>query len=476
MNIGSILNILGKLLLLVALSMILPILVGIYYQEKDVFVFIITIGITSLSGFFLKKFKYNSSGLQYRDGFVVVTLGWILVSLFAALPFLLARVFTNPIDAFFEAVSGLTTTGATVIVSLESLSHTMLFWRSLTHWLGGMGIIVMTIAILPQLAGNMHLFKAEVSGPLHNRIKPRIQETAKALWFVYIFLTGLQIVLLWFNGVPLFEALIHSFGTISTGGFSARTLSVRAYNSVVVDGIVTIFMLIASINFNLLYKLIHGKLKEVLQDEELRLYLVLLLIAIVLITVNLSNLYNNPRQALRYSIFQVISISSTTGFATVDYDTWPAFSRWILLVLMFIGGSAGSTAGGIKVIRIKVLLKKCTQVLYRLLHPRAIKKIKINKEMVTENVASSILGFFFLYIMVFVIITIFLTYSGIDIISSISAVASTLGNVGPGLELVGPLNSYLPLTQASKLLLAIAMLLGRLEIYTILVFIFMDWR
>lgn len=477
MNFTSIFNILGSLLIIMAISMILPVMVGLYYQEDDAFAFVITCGITYISGKLLKGFKYKSSGLQYRDGFVVVILGWLFVSIYGMLPFLLSRVFDNPIDAFFESVSGFTTTGATVIMSLESLSHTILFWRSLTHWLGGMGIIVMTMAILPQLAGNMHLFKAEVPGPLHSRIKPRIQDTAKTLWLIYILLTIIEIILLWFNEVPLFEAVIHSFGTISSGGFSSRALSVRAYNSLTVDGIVTIFMFIAGTNFNLVYSIFQGRIRPLFEDEEFRFYVILLMTAILLITMNLYfNVYNNPLDSLRYASFQVISISSTTGYATVDYDTWPPFSRWILLILMFIGGSAGSTAGGIKVMRIQVLFKKGLQELYRLLHPRAIRKLKINKRVVNENVSTSILGFFFLYMTVFVIATISLTYFGIDIISSISAVASTLGNIGPGLELVGPLNSYLPLPEVAKMILSCCMLMGRLEIYTILVFIFMDWR
>ncbi len=477
MNFSSILNILGKLLLLVALAMVLPIIVGIYFREKDTFVFIFTIGLTVISGLGLKKFEYKQSGLQYKDGFVVVTMGWLLVSLYGSIPFLLAGVFDSPIDALFESVSGFTTTGATVIMSLESLSNTILFWRSLTHWLGGMGIIVMTIAILPQLAGNMHLFKAEVPGPVHNRIKPRIQETAKTLWKIYMFLTLAQLLLLWIYKMPLFEAMIHAFGTVSTGGYSSRALSVKAYNSLVIDVIVTIFMFLAATNFNLIYDCLQGKVFNFFQDEEFKLYVKILLIAIILISMNLyfTN-YNNFIESVRYSAFQVISISSTTGFATVDYDTWSPFSRWILLILMFIGGSAGSTAGGIKVIRIKLLFKKGHQELYRLLHPRAVKKVKINKQVVSETISTSILGFFFLYMTVFVIVTLVLTYFGIDIISSISAVAATLGNIGPGLGIVGPLNTYLSFPSSAKFLLIICMLMGRLEIYTILVFIFMDWR
>ncbi len=476
MNFSSILHILGNLLLLVSLAMILPILVGIYYNEPDALIFVYTTGITFISAKLLKNFEYKKRGLQYKDGFVVVTLGWFMVSIYGAIPFIMTGIFNNPINAFFESISGFTTTGATVIMSLESLSHTILFWRSLTHWLGGMGIIVMTIAILPQLAGNMHLFKAEVPGPIHNRIKPRIQETAKTLWLIYILLTAGEVFLLSINGLPIFESIIHSFGTISTGGFSSRALSVKAYNSVVIEGIIIMFMFIAGTNFTLIYDFFRGRLSRIIRDEEFRLYVILLLVAVILISCNLYfHVYNDIYNSLRYAFFQVVSISTTTGFANIDYDTWPPFSRWILLILMFIGGSAGSTAGGIKVIRIQVLLKKGLQELYRLLHPRAVKKIKINQKVVSEAVSTSILGFFFLYIVVFVIVSIVLTYFGIDIISSISAVASTLGNIGPGMELVGPLNSYLPMPDMVKILLSFCMIMGRLEIYTILVFLFMDW-
>ncbi|MEJ6950587.1 TrkH family potassium uptake protein [Natronospora cellulosivora (SeqCode)] len=476
MNLKSIFNILGNLLQLLAVFMVLPIIVGLYYREEDAFVFILTLGFTAISGFILKRFSFEKKGLQYKDGFVLVTLAWLIISLYGAFPFLLAGIFSNPIDALFESVSGFTTTGATVIMSLESLSHTILFWRSLTHWLGGMGIIVISIAILPQLAGNMYLYKAEVSGPLHNRLKPRIQETAKTLWLLYIFLTIVQFILLYIGGMPLFEALIHSFGTISSGGFSSRALSVGAYRNVFIDIIIIIFMFIGGTNFNLIHSFFKGAWKKILENEEFRFYILILFLSIILISVNIYiNIYDNYFLSLRYAAFQVISISSTTGYATVNYDSWPPFSRWILLILMFIGGCAGSTAGGLKVIRIKVLLKKCTQELYRLLHPRAIKKVKIDNIVVSETVSTSILGFFFLYILIFVFSVVALSYFGIDLITSISSVAATLGNIGPGFELVGPLNSFLPMPDIPKMVLIACMILGRLEIYTIMVFIFMDW-
>lgn len=472
---GSIFYVLGKLLQLTAFFMLFPVLIGLHYQEEDAFVFIISMGITAVSGFLLKLFK--NRGLHYKDGFVIVTLGWLLVSLYGAFPFLLAGVFSNPVDAFFESVSGFTTTGATVILSLESLSHTILFWRSLSNWLGGMGIIVIGMAVLPELAGNMHLYTAEAPGPFYNKLRPKIQDTIKLFFFIYLVLTISLIILLWINGMPFFDALIHSFGTISTGGFSSRVLSVGAYKNILIEIIVIIYMFTGSCNFHLIYAFIKGQWKSIKRSEEVVFYLIMLLTAVSLISYNLyNNDYYSLKNSIRYAAFQVVSISSTTGYANTNYDSWPSFSRWILLVLMFIGGCSGSTAGGIKVIRVKVLLKKALQVLYKLLHPRSIREVKVDNLVVPEDVLSNILGFFFIYVMVFVIAVIGLTYSGLEILSSISAAASSLGNIGPGLDMLGPLNSYLPLSDFAKMLLIGCMLLGRLEIYTILVFIFMDWR
>ena len=478
MNIRGILNIMGSLLMIIALAMVIPVLVGIYYHEKDAIAFIFTSGLTFLSGVLFKCINYDKKiGFQYKDGFVVVTMGWLIVSIFGGIPFILTGVLTNPIDAFFESVSGFTTTGATVIMYLENLSHTILFWRSLTHWLGGMGIIVMAIAILPELAGNMHLFKREVPGPFSDRIKPRIKDTAKTLWFIYLILTFVEIILLYLNGISLFDAVIHSFGTISTGGFSSNSLSIKLYNSLTIEIIITIFMFLAAVNFKLLYIGFSGGIKKMFRDEELRFYVLILVVTSLLIFLNLEmQMYDNTLKSLKNSVFQVVSLSSTTGFATVDYDTWPSFSRWFLLVLMFVGGCAGSTSGGIKVIRIRILFKKVTGELQRLLHPNIVKKIKVNNKVLPDVVSTNILSFFYLYITVFVIGTIILTYLGVDIISSVSAVASTLGNVGPGLKLVGPLNSYMNLPLQARFILIICMLMGRLEIYTILVFLFMEWR
>ncbi|TDX52684.1 TrkH family potassium uptake protein [Orenia marismortui] len=478
MRLKIVFNMLGTLLIFIGVSMLVPIFVALYYKEVDGIAFIVAMGFTIIIGKILVRVTESNEQLRHREGFAVVTLGWIAISIFGAIPFMLAGVFNNFIDAFFESVSGFTTTGATVIMSLESLSHTILFWRSWMHWLGGMGILVMSIAILPELAGSMQLFKAEAPGPVHERLKPRIRETAKTLWGVYLVITLVQIILLVINEMPLFDALIHSFGTISTGGFSSRTLSVRAYDSVIIDIIMSVFMFLAGVNLTLHYQFLTGNIKALFKDKELKFYTFIVLTSIILITINLRlQVYKDIFESLNYAAFQVTSIISTAGFATVDYDIWPPFSRGILLILMFIGGCAGSTAGGIKVIRIYALMKKGFQELYKLIHPRAVTSLKIGNRAVSEEVSTSILGFFFLYIIVFVISTIVLTSFGIDLISSISAVAATLGNIGPGLGLIGPLNTYVPLPMVCKLLLSFCMILGRLEIYTVLVFLLSGfWR
>ena len=478
MRLKVVFSFLGTLLIFIGVSMVVPLITALLYRDIDGIAFIVAMGFTIVVGQVLRNLATGEENLRHREGFAIVTLGWLLISIFGAIPFMLAGVFDNFVDAFFESVSGFTTTGATVIMSLESLSPTILIWRSLMHWLGGMGIIVMSIVILPELAGSMQLFKAEVPGPIHERLKPRIKETAKTLWVVYLILTVVQIIVLALQGMPLFDALIHSFGTISTGGFSSRTLSVKAYDSLTIDVIMALFMFLAGINLTLHYQVLTGKVKALFNNQEFRFYTLIVVTAITAITINLRlQVYKSVVDSFKYAAFQVTSIISTAGFATVDYDIWPPFSRGILLILMFIGGCAGSTAGGIKVIRIYALMKKGFQELYKVIRPRAVTSLKIGNQAISEEVSTSILGFFFLYIIVFVISTITLTSFGIDLISSISAVAATLGNIGPGLGLIGPLNTYVPLPIVGKLLLSFCMILGRLEIYTVLVFLLSGfWR
>ncbi|MCK4261404.1 MAG: TrkH family potassium uptake protein [Halanaerobiales bacterium] len=473
MRIKVILHIVGALLILLGVSLFLPFLVGIYYGEGDALIFLYLSFLVLIIGLIFYYLFRSSLDIRYQEGFAIVTISWTIISLIGAIPFIKTGTLTNYANAFFESVSGFTTTGATVIMSLENVSHTILFWRSLSHWIGGMGIIVMSLAILPELAGKMQLFKAEVPGPMHDRLKPRIRETARTLWWIYLSLTVIQLILLYLNGLSLFDAIIHSFGTVSTGGFSSRTLSVRAYNSSAVDWIVTLFMFLAGVNLALYYRAFKGRISVFWRDQEFKVYTGIVLMFTLLITVNLRmNLYSNLYKSLKYAAFQVVSIITTTGYSLVDYDAWPPLSRWLLLILMFIGGCAGSTAGGIKIIRIYALIKKCRLELFRLRHPRAVTQLRIGKNRISDEISAGILEFFFLYILIFTISVVYLTSYGIDMVSSISAVAATLGNIGPGLELVGPLNSFMPLPDGAKYLLSGCMLMGRLEIYTVLAFFF----
>lgn len=473
MRLKVILHIIGALLIFLALSLFITMGVGLYYGERDALDFL-QLGIVVLPvGWLLYAIFRTPMDLRYFEGFAIVTLSWVLIPAIGAIPFITTGTLTNFADAFFESVSGFTTTGATVILSLENVSQTILFWRSLSHWIGGMGIIVMTLAILPELAGKMQLFKAEVPGPMHERLQPRIRETARTLWWIYVSLTVIQLVLLYLNGLSFFDAIIHSFGTVSTGGFSSRTLSVRAYNSEIVDWITTTFMFIAGVNLALYYEVFRGHVSKLWRDPEFRVYTAIIVVFIMVISINISlQVYGDFFKSLRLAAFQVVSVITTTGYSIVDYDIWPDFSRWLLLLLMFIGGCSGSTAGGIKVIRIYALVKKCRLELFKLRHPRAVTQLTIGNKRISDEVSTGILEFFFLYMFVFALSVICLTSYGIDLVSSISAVAATLGNIGAGLELVGPMNSYLPLPDAGKYLLSGCMLMGRLEIYTVLVFLF----
>ncbi|GAB4112843.1 MAG: TrkH family potassium uptake protein [Candidatus Caldatribacteriota bacterium] len=474
-----VLHTLGYLLISLGLCMIIPLLYAIHYQEKVVNSFLISIIITLLTGFLLKTIFSSSEAIGIKEGFAIASLGWILSAGFGALPFRLSGMFSNFVDAYFESMSGFTTTGATVLTFIEGNPLSLLFWRDFIQWLGGMGIIVLVVAILPTLGvGGMQLFKAEVPGPEPDRLKPRIKETAKLLWLVYIIISALQVGCLYFTGMSLYDALTHMFGTMATGGFTPKNLSVGAYNNPIYDLIITIFMFIAGANFTLHYKVLHGDIKSLFKDKEFRFYLGIILISILMVTTQLRlYIYQSLFAALRYASFQVVSIISTTGFVTADYDTWPALSKAILFVLMFIGGCAGSTGGAIKNIRILLLLKQGYKEFYRLIHPKAVTPIRLGNKIISEEVMHNISSFFFLYVLVFIICTFIISSLGLDVLSAMASVAATLGNVGPGLGLVGPAQNYAFIPPLGKIVLTLCMLLGRLEIYTVLVLVIPEfWR
>ncbi|MBE0501478.1 MAG: TrkH family potassium uptake protein [Desulfuromonadales bacterium] len=479
MNIVLTLRILGALLLFLSAALLLPIPFALYYNDGSTSSFLFAAGITFVVGFLLFKGCRSQRELSLRDGFAIVSFSWLFYALFGALPFYLSGAIPSFIDASFETLSGFTTTGATILTVVENLPQSLLLWRALTHWLGGMGIIVMSLAILPMLGvGGMQLFKAEVPGPTADRLKPRIQDTAKLLWGVYVFLTAVEVVLLMLGKMSFFESLCHAFATLATGGFSSRNASVGAYNSAYIDGVITLFMFLAGVNFFLHYQALRGRLTEFWKNEEFRIYLGITVGSILLLMVmNQGSVYNSLLENLRFSSFQAVSILTTTGFGTADYEQWPVLSQYLLVAMMFIGGCAGSTAGGMKVARILLLFKHAHVQLFRLIHPRAVRLVKLGNRPVNREVMQSILGFFALYMGIFVIASFLMAAAGMDLVSAGAAVIATLGNIGPGLGSVGPTDHYGHIAPFGKGVLMFCMLLGRLELFTVLVLFFPTfWR
>lgn len=470
----------GSVLILLGTSMVLPLICGILYGEELTRAFLLSIIITVGSGFSLKKLFPSTEAIGPKEGFAIATFGWILAAGFGTLPFLFTGTFPTFIDAYFESMSGFTTTGASVLTNIEINPRAILFWRDQIQWMGGMGIIVLLVAILPSSGiEGMQLFRAEVPGPTADKIRPTTKNTAKILWLVYMIISALAVLFLYFSGMSPFDAFTHMFGTMPTGGFTPRNLSVGAYNNPVFEGIIIVFMFIAGTKFFLNYKLLfHLDVKALIKDREFLFYVGVILISILIVTTEL-RLYIYPSifAALRYASFQVVSITTTTGFVTTNYDVWPALSKNILLILMFIGGCAGSTGGAIKNVRILLLLKQAYRELYRLVHPRAVTPIRLGNEVIPEEVMRNITGFFLLYLFIFVFCTFIMAALGLDMLSAASSVAATLGNVGPGLGMVGPTKNYAFIHPSGKIVLIFCMLLGRLEIYTVLLLLIPEfWR
>ena len=478
-----ILKILGVLIFFFGLTMIFPLLVGIYYRDQSVVSISLSMVLTMAGGLILYLFfhKARAEIIHQREGMAIVAAGWTAVGLYGALPFYLgdgsfAFTFT---DAVFESVSGFTTTGASILTDIEITSKGLLFWRSFIQWLGGMGIIVLSVAILPFLGvGGMQLYKAEVPSPVPDKLKPRIRDTAMILWQVYALISLAQVVLLMLGGMSFYDSLCHTFTTMPTGGFSTKNASIAHFNSVYFDWVFIVFMLLAGINFSLHYQLLRGKPLAFWRDSECRFFLGAVVVLTAVVTLDVfGSVYESIGAALRYGAFQVVSIVTTTGYATADYEQWPAMSQLILLLCMFLGASAGSTGGGMKCLRIQLAFKYCYKELFLLVHPHAVTHVKIGGKSVPEDVMRSVLGFLALYVGLFSLSAIVLAGLGVDFVTSIGAVAATIGNIGPGFGLVGPVDNYAHIPHLGKWLLIWCMLLGRLEIYTLIILVVPEfWR
>ncbi len=478
MHTGGVLNIFGKLLVLTSLFLLLPIPFSIYYDDGMAAAFVRCALIGAGVGLLLVALFRAESDLGHRDGFAIVVLSWLGLSLLGALPFYFSGVVPAFIDCFFESMSGFTTTGSTILPQIELLPKSVLFWRATTQFLGGMGIIVLSLAILPLLGvGGMQLFQAEATGPTKDRLTPRIQDTARILWGVYLLFNLALIMLLMLGGVDFFNAVCHAFATISTGGFSPHSTSVAYYNSGYVEMVIIVFMFLGATSFTLHHQAFRGHLGEYWHSEEFRAYLGMTVVAVILIAgLNWGyGAYEGVGEALRSAAFQVVSIQSTTGFGTADFNLWPAASQVMLVLLMLVGGCAGSTGGGIKAVRILLFFKFARQQLRNLVHPRNVATIKLGKVKVGPEVMAAVLGFFSLYLVVFVIASLVVTALGVDVLTGTTAVISTLSNIGPGLHLVGPAAHFGDLPPLAKLVLAFCMLAGRLELYTVAVLLTPDF-
>lgn len=472
LNFKFVIRILGFLLVVEAVAILIAALVAVIYNGPDISALFLSSLICTLTGLTLLALTQKvKRELGKREGFVLVTVVWILFSLFGSLPFILSDSIPDLTNAFFETMSGFTTTGASILNDIESLPHGILFWRSMTQWLGGMGIIVLSLAILPIFGiGGMQLFAAEVPGPVADKLSPRISSTAKSLWIIYIGFTLLETVLLWIGGMTLFDAINHSFTTMATGGYSTKQASVAFWPSPFIQYVITFFMIIAGANFTLSYLFFTGRFKKAFDNEELKYYLLFIggftaiIFAGLLITTELG-----IEQAFRDSIFQVATIITTTGYATVDYLQWTPFLTIVLFAVFFFGGCAGSTGGGLKIMRIVLLLKNSYYELRRIVHPNAIIPVRFNKKPVSEQIITNVLAFFMFYFVIFFSSSVLLMLVVPDLPSAMGAVATSLGNIGPGLGIFGPAENFSALHPAGKWFLSFLMLIGRLELFTVLV-------
>lgn len=481
LNLKAVVGTLGVLLTFLGVSLLIPLGIALAYGESAAMSFAITSAVSlAIGGAAWYRWGRELDQLRVREGFAIVALAWFVMSLGGALPFVLSGTLTSYTDAFFETMSGFTTTGATILggaatPAIEDLPQSLLFWRSLAHWLGGMGIIVLTLAILPILGvGGMQLFKAEVPGPSADKLTPRVRETAKRLWMIYVGFTVLQVLLL-LPAMDLFDSVNHAFATMATGGFSTKNASIGHFGSAYVDWVVTVFMFLAGVSFVLHYRLLRGEGLKVLRNSELMTYTAIIVVASLVVSFMTWNPgsgysgYETIGQALRHGTFQVTAIVTTTGFATADYEVWPPLAITVIFALFFVGGMAGSTGGGVKVVRQLLLLKNTMLELQRLIHPNAVLPLRLDGRVVPADAMRNVLSFIFLYFALIVFGTIVLAGFGLDLESALGAALSSVGNVGPAFGSLGPTDTYAGLPAAAKWFLSFLMMAGRLEIFTVMI-------
>lgn len=477
MNYAMVIHMLGWVSCFEAAFLLLPLLVSVIYGESCAFAFLAVAALCALLGLPLVLKRPAKRTMASKDGLVIVAFSWILLSVFGALPFVISGEIPFFVDALFETVSGFTTTGASILVYVESLSHGTLFWRSFTHWIGGMGILVFILAILPMKGGSsVFLMKAESPGPSVSKLVPRIRETAFILYAIYFAMTVVECVLLLAGGMPLFDTLCTAFGTAGTGGFGIKADSFGSY-SPYLQGVVAVFMMLFGINFNLYYLCLRKKFSQAVKSLELWAYLLIIAAATGAIAINVFPMFDSAGQALHHAFFQVSSIITTTGFATTDFNLWPAFSRTILVTLMFVGACAGSTGGGIKVSRILIMLKEVRKEIRLACHPRSVRKVKIDGRTVDHDVIRSVNAFLVVYLVLFASSVLIVSLDEFDLVTTFTAVATTLNNVGPGLEEVGPTGNFSAFSPVAKLVMSFDMLAGRLELMPMLMlFVPATWK
>ncbi|MBQ8780809.1 MAG: TrkH family potassium uptake protein [Oscillospiraceae bacterium] len=468
MNFKMIWYILGWIMLFSAIFMLVPMITAIAYGETALFSFLAAAVLSTAAGLFFVVRKPEKRTLHARDGFVIVSLSWIVLSLFGALPFVFSGAIPDFVDALFETVSGFTTTGATILKDVENLPKSILMWRSFTHWIGGMGVLVFIMAFVSLSGGqNMHIMRAESPGPSVSKLVPRIRTTAAILYGIYMTLTIVLLILLLCGGMNFFDALNTAFSTAGTGGFGFRNDSMAGF-SPYIQVVVTVFMLLFSVNFSSYYLILKGRFKDTF-NSEFRWFIAIVIVTVAIITINISGMYGSPGEALRHAFFTVSAIMSTTGFAVTNHNQWPELSRCLIVILTFLGACAGSTCGGIKISRIIILIKGIGKELEMLVHPRQVKKIMIDGNAIGHDVVRSVNVYMVCYVMIYVVSMLVLSFDNHDFITNFTAVAATINNVGPGLELVGPLGNFGFFSPISKLVFIFDMLAGRLELFPVLV-------